>query len=505
MPDTARPAVLHSRYDPVKEAIRFLDQQAFSFRPAIVVVTEPGDSYLVEPLRNRFPGAVLIAIRYQDSSFRDTDRLWDAVWRPGCGSALVPFLFNCVPDELLPVTSFLCWKPSDTVWPETARMVWEGISSLIRTQQSVMYTRSMFGRRWFLNMVKNCALAENPYLAPKTAKPVVLAAAGPTLEKLFPFNRSGYYVCSVSAASSCLAEYDCQPDICIATDGGFWAIDHFRNFSALVPVAFPLEAAIPERVLENNPVILLSYGSQLEAVFHDNCGIVAEPAFRNGTVAGTAALYALAHTTSCVLAAGLDLAPTSSFSHARPNVADPLTDISTDRLRPLAGALHAKNRNYGALETYAGWFESRDASFSDRFFRLRPEGRPLAGIRTVDIEDAASPDYSRPEPLRRQNPLPRSARVEILNGWLAGTKERFMKFRDGLGATEVSVSFAEMLAEHPELTELLQMSSYTDYLNYLKLCRADRHDDQATVIRLMSEKAGDLLDRSLRKVSSYGH
>lgn len=504
MPDTVRTAVLHSRYDPVKEAIRYIDQQDFPFRPAIIVITEPGESYLAEPLRSRFPGAALVAVRYQDSSFKDTDCLWDAVWRPGSRTALVSFLFNCVPDELLPVTSFLCWKPSDAVWPEMSRTVWEGISSMIRTQQSVMYTRSAFGSRWFLNMVKNCAQAEHLCFAPKTAKPVILAAAGPSLEKLFPLNNSGYYICAVSAASSCLAAHGCLPDVSIATDGGYWAMDHFRNLPTTVPVAFPLEAAIPERVLEGNPLIVLSYGSCLENLFLDSSGIVAEKACRNGTVSGTAALYALSHTASCVLAAGLDLAPTSSFSHARPNVADSAIDISTDRMRPLAGALYDKNRNYGALETYAGWFESRDATFRGRFFRLSSQGRPLAGIRTVSLEEGPAPDYSRPESLRWQRALTCSARRDVLSEWIGNTKEDFANFQGGMKSSGAPIRFAEMLERRPELTEFLQMSSYTDYLNYLKACRADRNDDIAAIIRSMSEKASALLDKSLRKAASDG-
>lgn len=504
MPATVRPAVLHSRYDPVKEAIRFIEQQDFPSSPAIIVVTEPGESYLAEPLRTRFPGTLLVAVRYQDSCFHDADALWDAVWRPNCGKDLVSFLLNCVPDELLPVTSFLCWKPSDSVWPEAARTVWEGISAMIRTQQSVMYTRSAFGPRWFLNMVKNCALAARPCVAPKTGKPVILAAAGPSLERLFPLRQSGYYVCAVSAASSCLVANDCLPDVCIATDGGYWALDHFRNLPVSVPVAFPLEAAIPERILEGNPLIALSYDSRLENELLGICAIAAEKAFRNGTVAGTAALYALSHTTSCVLAAGLDLAPSSSFSHARPNVSDPPTDRSTDRLRPLAGALYEKNSNYGALETYAGWFEAREPAFKDRFFRLPPEGRPLSGIRTVNLEEVPTLDRSQPEAAIPQSSLSCSTRSALLREWIGNAKETLASFQCQSDTAGSLTRFAAILTEKPSLNEFLQMSSYTDYLNYLKTCRSDMADGTAAIVRSMSAKAVALLDKALGKVTAHG-
>ena len=78
---------LHSKYNPYKEAQLFADTiEGF---PSIIVITEPGESYLAPVLKAAFPCTKRIAVRYTDDLFTDSDQLWDAVWRPKSGS--LPF------------------------------------------------------------------------------------------------------------------------------------------------------------------------------------------------------------------------------------------------------------------------------------------------------------------------------------------------------------------------------------------------------------------------------
>ena len=140
---------LHSAYNPQKEAERFCD--TIRDNPKIIVITEPGESYLVIPLRKKFPEARLIAIRYTDNWFLSSDKMWDAVWRPANGN-LTFFLVNNIPDELLSVSVFLPWKPADTVWQKSADFVWKNISSSIKLLQSLIATRNFFGKRWLKNI-----------------------------------------------------------------------------------------------------------------------------------------------------------------------------------------------------------------------------------------------------------------------------------------------------------------------------------------------------------------
>ena len=64
---------LHSAYNPFKEAERYLDSHNFTYAPLYIVVTEPGESYLAQTIKTRFPETKIIAIRYTTNLFRDSD------------------------------------------------------------------------------------------------------------------------------------------------------------------------------------------------------------------------------------------------------------------------------------------------------------------------------------------------------------------------------------------------------------------------------------------------
>ena len=54
---------LHSPYSPKKEAQRFADLQTCPFKPEYIVITEPGLSYSLPALREKFPDVKIGAIR----------------------------------------------------------------------------------------------------------------------------------------------------------------------------------------------------------------------------------------------------------------------------------------------------------------------------------------------------------------------------------------------------------------------------------------------------------
>ena len=462
MPSEQEAIRLHSRYNPRKEAARYIEAQSFSCKPLFVIVTEPGESYLAQELRARYPLARLLAIRYDKTLFSESDGLWDGVWRPGTGYEVSSWLFAMIPDECLPLTVFLPWKPSDSAWPSLSAYVWNSIASVIRLQTSVMYTRSAFGKRWLANCIKNTILARNLTVGEYTEKPALLVASGPSLESLFPFNRESFFVCAVSSAITCLSAHGVMPDLCISTDGGFWALNHFRDISERVTVAFPCEAAIPSRVLERNPVQFLDYGSAIERKLLALAGVKADAASRNGTVSGTAALYLLAHSSGNVYAAGLDLCPSQSFSHARPSASAFAVEAATQRTRPLCQTLHESSRDTASLDMYAAWFSSRDDAFKRRFFRIGSAGKPLDGIASLPLRDigahaAQAASGSKPEHAQGDllNARSREERKEALSAWLSGVGESFARAEGELPDDALSV-------------ELLQMVSYTGFIKYLK-------------------------------------
>jgi len=477
------PAIrLHSSYNPAREARRYIEESIRVRDPRIIVVTEPGESWLAGELRERFPRASLIAVRYCRDLYVDFDSLWDAVWRPESGIELHTFLFNLIPEEELPLSVFLPWKPADAVWPDAASRVWGDISSLIHTQISLIRTRNHFGPVWLSNSVRNSILIRQTSKAVHTGKPVLLAAAGPSLERLFPLeNRDRFYVITVSSALRCALENGIRPDLCMTTDGGYWSKEHLRDLPGEVPLAFPLEASIPLRALESNPAVLLDYGSALEAALFGKGGIHGERVRQCATVSGTAAYYALEHTSDKVYASGLDLAPSHSFTHCRPHSTDHAISAKTGRFNPVSGLLYEQGRENAQMEIYARWFSEREPSFTSRFFRLDPSSRALGAIRDIGIDEIPALGRAPVTSTTPVTPDNRSAggSRDRISTWLLEVADRFASIQEG---QQDGLNDALML-------QLLQMISLVDYLSYMKGERSET-EICANASRFLSRLAG---------------
>lgn len=476
---------LHSIHNPEREAERFVESAFSNDSPVFIVVSEPGESWIARSLKKKFPSSILIALRYSTSCFMDSDVLWHYVWRPNSHLSVSSFLFTIIPDEYLPLTQFIPWKPSDSVWPKESILVWKEISDLIKKQQSIMYTRIHFGNKWLNNIFRNCLYMKKIRTSEYTQKKVLLAAAGPSLETFFPFNTSNMFVCAVSSALSCLKHHNCTPDICIATDGGFWALDHFKNLNTTVPVCFPLEAAIPSRVLQNNPLVLLNYGSALESFLLSMLKIQNEKIERNGTVAGTAASYLLTHTSDSVFVTGLDLCESLAFPHARPHSSDLITN-SNYRLNSIANILYERNISTKSFLIYRNWFSTRDVHFKSRFFRIRPVLSEIPGIKEIEKEHIKK---SVVIPVKNDSPLiyeekmfDLEKRKKILLSFLKILLREIQLLRKPdyfICATDVQEKSHKSVQCSATL-EFLQMVSYTDYIDALKKTQNLNTSENAT-------------------------
>lgn len=449
--------LLHSKYDPHKEAERFVDSQKISFVPTFIVISEPAESYIAKILRQKYPKTKIIALRYHQNQFLDSDTQWDAVWRPDRGIDIKEYLYSIISDEYIPLTVFWAWKPSDTLWPEMAQYVWTGISSLLSLQTGIMQTRFWFGKKWLSNMIKNVVLSKYAIYPIFTEKPIFLAAAGPSLEKNLLVENDTFFICAVSSALMCLEAHKEKPDVCIATDGGYWALAHLQHIHNSIPVAFPLEAAIPSPVLQLNPLLLLDYGSEIEKCLFAIMGITTEKAYRNGSVSGTAAQFALSHTNDFVYASGLDLAKTNSFTHARPHITDLAMELTLDRFHPVSSILYSKNFDTSSLEIYASWFSAQNEQFKKKFYRLQPVTQEITDIKTKYRSDIKNQLNLTTDKIRFQNKQDCVFKKEKVLSWL-----------DELCNTLQTFSNLEEIQENLLYSEILQMVSYTDYIHILK-------------------------------------
>lgn len=365
---------LHSSYNPSKEACRFVDSVKCNFSPVYILVTGPALSYCNKYLKELFPNSILCAVHYCDD-FSSVDKIWNKVFIYNDSNInLSEELYSFMGDEGLVSCFFLSWSPSEKAFSNLYEKCWEEIKKAILKSRNVLATRSFFAKRWMKNSIRNFLFVKNIYTVKKTTSDIILCASGPSLYNSIPFikkNQNHLPIICVSSALCPLVENGIYPDLCISTDGGFWAKKHLSfelNKSKETVLAISNESSCFANSISNNKILLLQYGDSTGEMFFNSCDLPFTKALRNGTVSGTAAELALSLTDSNVFFCGLDLSVNKGFCHTQPNELE-LTDSQFDfRLSTKQTRLTPSSFNSESLEIYKSWFFSTD--FNGKLFRL---------------------------------------------------------------------------------------------------------------------------------------
>ena len=364
-----------------------------SFYPQYVVVTEPALSYCAQFFRKRFPAAVLVAVRYVPD-FSITDKTWDIVFDAAQNEVrLSDVLFDRLGEEGLCSALFASWQPSARAFPEKDAAVWQEIKHAVDKGRDVLFTRSCFASRWIANAFFICRHIERARRIVKGSSSVVVAASGPSLKSVLPYLaefRPSYFLIAASSALSVLTAYGIVPDVCIATDGGFYAKAHLSPLSRFphIPLALAEEASCNGTVLSTSGIIPLSYGDGFAASLFAACGIPSMNIERNGTVSGSALDFAQSVTDGSVFLCGLDMAPSSGLQHARPNALEEREAASYMKTYSKETKNCASRFASGALELYRKWFQSLPKARVKNVYRLARDYRfsnTLGAITDVDI------------------------------------------------------------------------------------------------------------------------
>ena len=455
---------LHSRYNPSREAERFVDSLQVPSATRFIVVCEPGESYLAPSFRNRCPQARLIAVRLTDTLFLDSDGAWDCVWRPRANAGLVSFLIDQIPDEYLGLTRFVEWPPAAQKWSEEFERVRNAVSSFLDIQKRVMLTRTAFGPRWLKNAFDNLMAPASFATVIPGSSSIFLSGAGPSLNRHIDIAREAPFLVAVSSALWSLRSQGVKPDLCVATDGGFWARRYFTHMVPDCALCIPQEAAVPVTVLERCTVVPLHYGSALESELYGVLELGSLPARRNGTVSGTAAELALSLTSGTVFASGLDFRSSAAYHHCRPHFSESDSRARSSWLSPEATAFFP--RGDGALDIYARWFESSANRFRARFNRLIPSGRDLKGMSDSPPARALERFRSGGTPPRivagaDAQAMPKGERIGRIRDYLVSLSGRF---EDLMTHTAGDISRRD-----PALLDFMQLADYRGFLEIAPL------------------------------------
>ncbi len=365
---TADSKYLHSKYNPTSEAENYVNSLQFSFSPQFIFVLEPALSYILPFLKNKYTQSSIIVIRYC-SYFEKYNTGFDKVINYlnfHNDYEFENYLVSNFTDEDFFNSVYIEWKPSSLIFQAQSQNVWTVINKIIKRSHSVLATREFFEKKWLLNSIVNLTNIESfIFFKKKTGLPVFIIASGPSLKETLPFlkkNQNNIFIISASSSLSVLLYNKIIPDICISTDGGWWAGKHLKKLCSnnSIPLALSVEGFCPKSVLMQNNILLLSYpdgiSSSLTTLFHKNSTQVQ----RNGTVSGTALSMATAFTDNDIYFCGLDLSVQKGNQHCNPNELAIDSMIQENRLSSSDKKEILSEFNPNSLQIYEDWFKKQD-------------------------------------------------------------------------------------------------------------------------------------------------
>ena len=523
--------LLHSRYDPRREAERYLDRALGDGsggeqapRPATVLLLGTGLGYLASVVRKRLPECHLIAVSALNA-VQDEHRPAIDVHVDLSAGDPADLLARAMGPADVAGLELLEWEPELRAAPHAAEAARAAVRALVTRYNADVATTDFFGRRYIRNAVRTLLFSQSAHTPGPSTKPVCIAASGPSIERSSRWiaeNRSRIEVWALSSATPALRARGIMPDLIVHQDAGYYATLHLAEAARagapsaeMPPILMPATGALPPRGLRSSP-ILFNQGTELENELFSALGIEPRRMSETGTVAAAATLLALARSPGTVYLAGLDLSRDDIRAHATPHAFEPYLRRCESRLRPLYSQLAAdafdrseplqdpqgqsrpqRVRVERSLDIYASWFENLPARLSRRLRRLSPSpvdvgiAAVAAGERPATRGDAgagggatgsASQLRSAWEPLQLP---PRGERVTALRSVLAAWRSEIRRFTRAQTPPEPT----------DQGSELAYLISAADYVSAVAAGRRGDDAARARSLARLSEAGEQLFAR----------
>lgn len=418
--------LLHSRVDPRREAERTLDASRLSPRESVFYGI--GLGYAPELYASRNPSASIVVIEPEAPvfiSFLAARPLRALLSHPG-----LAFAVSLPASEAAKIPESLALddvEPFDSPALCSANPAWwdEFRSLRIRNRQKREInanTLKKFGDLWLRNMCRNLGelrAREGIEAFEGLARdlPVLLVAAGPSLDSLLPrlpdLSRKAIVVAVDTAARACVRA-GIEPDFIVLVDPQYWNWRHLdgvvspRSILIAESAVWPAVFRFPCR-----RVCLCASLFPLGKFLEGRAGKRAELG-AGGSVSTTAWDFARFLGSTRIYVAGLDLGYPGKRTHVAGSVFEERTHNDSTRLTPAetasfrvitqTGLFPAKNHAGGTVLTdkrllmYAWWFESRIASYPlHRTATITPQGVAIPGIPPAATDEMDSLPDIRPQ------------------------------------------------------------------------------------------------------------
>ncbi|MEX2445280.1 MAG: 6-hydroxymethylpterin diphosphokinase MptE-like protein [Alkalispirochaeta sp.] len=430
---------IHSSFDPEKEATRRIR----SMTPPEehqdgVVILGLGLGYLCEALHRSEQVAAFsstkIAVVFHPNLLRTALRCRSSEWWTRYGpDRIVP---AWLPGLLVPVLqqheirSFLSLKlvPLGESYPEMLTTVETALEQYRERTEVNRNTLRRFGRLWVRNTIRSirqfgiyAGVDHLVHFAP--GAPVVVCAAGPTLDDVLPelYRRDGEaLIIAVDTAVIALQKSGIDPDLAVISDPQYWNTRHLDQISPTTAVLVAEPATHPRtlRLWPGRAVMsasLFPLGSYIDSRTGRHLKLGS-----GGSVATSAWDLARVIGSTSIAMAGTDLGFPRYRTHCAGSFFERRLTTVAHRLQPaehglwryLHGARAIMTPSAGAapipsdarMKVYRSWFSERPLQYEEiSTVLLSPESSAIPGIpfETLDTWIATNGDRSRVAKARR--------------------------------------------------------------------------------------------------------
>lgn len=390
---------LHSSYNPDQEAKRFTETLSPNFIPSNIIIIEPALSYCIPYLREKFPSSKIYAIRLiKDikNEFKcDGEFLISDIEKI---DNLESELFNYFGETELLNSFFITWPPAHNAFAEEDSRIWLMLKKLLKDCQSILATRQFFAERWIKNQINFLTRIEKTASINKTPLPVLICASGASLNASLSYIKKlqqRFFIISCSSSIKALLSNDIIPDLCISTDGGFWAKKHLNcliKYQNEIKLAVSSESNIPSDLFSQNNITIvpLAYCDNYDSTIYEQLKIPYEKAKRNGTISGTALELAMNISSGNIYLCGIDLETSNGFVHTQPNELETENSIKDNKIFSKDKRTFMQGRDSKQLSLYRNWFINNSDRFGSRVFRVSCKHRfinKLGQIKDINFDD----------------------------------------------------------------------------------------------------------------------
>ncbi|AJK89324.1 MULTISPECIES: motility associated factor glycosyltransferase family protein [Lysinibacillus] len=322
-----RGVYLHSKYNPQKEAVGFIEKK---YKPAnIQILIGYGLGYIYNELDNKKTSQEkIIVIDPLISILGKSDDLKDLILLDEIDEISIRKFFNehiSVIDNLNIIISI----NYDKVLNEDLKLILSILEEKVKSNDIVENTLQFFSSQWHENYIKNLKFAakDNPIAQFKKSFtcPIIVASGGPSLTKQIPLlkkYRNRFILIAAGTTINSLLINDLKPDFAVSVDGGDI---NYKHFEKLHIEDFPLiycptiHYGIREKFKEGYyflPLIESKLMNHYKRFSKKQVDIIMD----GSSVANNAYNLALMMTTGPVALIGQDLAYTNGLTHADGNL-----------------------------------------------------------------------------------------------------------------------------------------------------------------------------------------